>query len=391
MAVETGWLCVGGIELIHDARVMSYLYRGLAGANMAGSIAVDTHRVVEGYVETPYEDPYDDDYGELAVLVDCADGFEPVCLQCACPVLTLGETYLDPETDDAPWFQAASPQSAEFLGATATLLNLTTPVSRSQEPRTRHGGFPSPQRLLPRLLQVEARLYASSAAGMEWGRRWFTDVLSGDCGGGSDAMFLPYCPSDDQEEDSVYRFLGDTVLVDGPTFVDAGLFSGFRAQDARFQLGSSSPWLMGIPRAVEAGSVPYGTSRSALIETEDWGGGLALRFELSGRLNGLRIRAVPLASDQDCPLDGGAEGSACSEFVINGTQDGDTITIDAARRTATLFDITSKSEVSAIPYLEFDGPFPWIEAPPCSRMCVTIYNDDLGTAEVSIETVLREL
>jgi hypothetical protein len=38
VSVEVGWLCVDGIELINDARVLSYLHRGLAGTAIATTI-----------------------------------------------------------------------------------------------------------------------------------------------------------------------------------------------------------------------------------------------------------------------------------------------------------------------------------------------------------------
>lgn len=388
MAVEVGWLCVGGIELINDARVFSYLHNGLAGTNIAGSVAVASSGTHSTMVEAPYSDTYADAYG-VPLDIDCADGFAPVCLECACPALVVAETYVDPATDDAPWYQSVSPCSAEFLGATALSIELLEATDRSQQPRTRFGGTPSPQRLLPRVMQVTARLFAASPAGIEWGRRWFYDVLAGACDGTADAAFLPYCP-DDEFDDSVYRLLADTVLVDGPTMSDAGRFSGFRAVDVRFQLASSSPWLLGYPVECAAGRVPPGETLSCLVETNDWGGGQAIRVTLEdGDLNDLVVRAVPLAADQDC--DDAAGGMPCSEFSVRDTQEGDVIVVDSGRRSALLTDISSKLDVSAIGYFDFAGPFHWIEAPPCTRLCVQVRNDGTGAPMVTIETVLREL
>ncbi len=388
MAVEVGWLCLGGIELINDARVLSYLHRGLAGSNIAASIGVTTSGVYSAMVEAPYADEYSDAYGE-PLEVDCADGFFPVCLDCACPALVVTETYEDPATDDAPWYQASSPCSVEFLGATALSIEVLPATDRSQQPRTRFGGTPSPQRLLPRIMQVTARLFASSPAGIEWGKRWFYDVLAGACDGSADAVFLPFCP-DGQFDESAYRLLADTILVDGPTLSDPGRFSGFRAVDVRFQLGSSSPWLLGYPVECASGRLLPGETLSCLVETDNWGGGQAIRVTLEdGDLDGLTVRAVPLAADQDC--DDAAGGMPCSEFTVDGTQDGDVIVVDSARRSALLTDISSKLDVSAISYLDFAGPFHWIDAPPCTRLCVQVRNDGVGAPNVTIETVLREL
>lgn len=388
MAVEVGWLCLGGIELINDARVLSYLHNGLAGANIAASIGVDTSGVYTGMVEAPYADTYSDAYGEPSS-VNCGENFEPVCLECACPALVIGESYVDPATDDAPWWQASSPCSVEFLGATALSIEVLPATDRAQRPRTRFGGTPSPQRLLPRIMQVTARLFASSPAGLEWGKRWFYDVLAGACDGSADAVFLPFCPAD-QFDQTPYRMLADTVLVDGPTMSDPGRFSGFRAVDVRFQLGSSSPWLLGYPVECATGRVSPGATLSCLIETDAWGGGQALRVTLEdGDFNDVTVRAVPLAADQDC--EDAATGMPCSEFTVQGAQDGDVLVVDSARRAALLTDISSKLDVSAISYLVFDGPFHWIEAPPCTRLCVQVRNDGVGAPNVTIETVVREL
>ena len=388
MPLEVGYLCLAGVELIHDARVFAYLYRGLAGSAISASIGVQTTGSVTGIVESPYSDVYSPNYGE-ELTINCGDGFAPVCLQCACPTLTLEEDFTDPETDDAPWFQASSPTSAEFLGATALVMELPPATARSQQPRVRFGGTPSPQRMLPRIMQVTARLFASTAAGMEWGKRWFNDVLAGTCDGGADAVFLPYCPTSEQDPDTVYRVLAETILVDGPTWVEIGAFGEFRALEARFQLASSAPWLLGLPYQCEHANLAPGGSTSCLIETDDWGGGQAVSVQLEGDMNGVTVSAVPLAADQPCPVVG--TSMHCSEFTVQGTQNGDVLIVDSSRRSALLTDTTSKNDVSAVPYLDFVGSFPWIDAPPCTRLCVTVTNNGSGAAEVTIDTVLREL
>jgi len=82
---------------------------------------------------------------------------------------------------------------------------------------------------------------------------------------------------------------------------------------------------------------------------------------------------------------------ACSEFTVSGTQAGDTLLIDSSRRAALLTDVTSKRDVSAVPFLNFAGPFPWIDAPPCTRLCVTVSNAAGAPVNATIETVVTEL
>lgn len=388
MAPKVGWLCVGGIEVIHDARTLTYLHNGLAGGPLGASVAVFTSGEHTTTVELPYEDVYTDDYGE-PFTVDCADGFAPVCLECACESLTILDDFVDPATDDAPWYQATSPQSADFLGFVATAIDVPPQISRSQQPRERFGGTPTPTQLLPRIIQVTAQMYAATDAGMEWGQRWLTDVLVGACEGGADVTYLPYCPEDTLAMEEVYRVLADSILVDAPTFTDGPGFREFFTGQVRFQMESVAPWILGVPVECDSDNLFPGESLNCLIETPDWGGSQAIRLEATGQIDGLTLRAVPLAADQPCPVDG--TGMPCSEFTVDGTQEGDILIVDAGRRTALLTDITSKNDVSAIPYLDFDGPFPWVEAPPCTRLCVTVTNNGAGVAEVTLFTVLREL
>lgn len=387
MTVEVGWACLGGIEIINDARVLSYLRNGLAGAAMVPAVAVATSGTFSGMIEAPYSDIYSDAYG-LPFTIDCADGFAPVCLECACAALTVTETYDDPATDDAPWYTSANTRSADFLGVLSTMIEMPPPTVRSQQPRTRFGGTPSPQQLGPRIVQVTAQLFAANSGGLEWGKRWLFDVLAGACDAPSDLTLLPFCPADETDLDAAYRILADTVLVDGPTFSDAGTFHDFRTCTVAFQVASSAPWLLGVPAECSTSRLTAGNSLSCLIETDDWGGGQAIRLTATGDIDGLHVTAIPLAADQDCPLEG---GMPCSEFTVTGTQDGDTLIIDSARRSALLTDISSKNDVSAIAYLDFDGPFHWIDAPPCTRLCVTVSNEGGGAADVTLETVLREL
>ena len=368
----------------HTSQLVDVLAVERIGPSPVQSITTSTRT----YIGEGYAMHNSDPYGTL-LTIDCADVYAPVCLQCACPTLTLEEDFTDPETDDAPWFQASSPTSAEFLGATALVMELPPATARSQQPRVRFGGTPSPQRLLPRIMQVTARLFAATPAGMEWGKRWFNDVLAGTCDGGADAVFLPYCPTSEQDPDTVYRVLAETILVDGPTWVEIGAFGEFRALEARFQLASSAPWLLGLPYQCEHANLAPGGSTSCLIETDDWGGGQAVSVQLEGDMNGVTVSAVPLAADQPCPVVG--TSMHCSEFTVQGTQNGDVLIVDSSRRSALLTDTTSKNDVSAVPYLDFVGSFPWIDAPPCTRLCVTVTNNGSGAAEVTIDTVLREL
>lgn len=321
--------------------------------------------------------------------VDCADGFAPVCLECACPALTAGDAYVDPATDDAPWYQASVARSAEFLGVLSSTIDFPTPHVRLHVPRGRFGGTPAPEQLGPRIVQITAQLFAATSGGLEWGIRWLQDVVAGACGDPADMTILPFCPDDQFGLDAAYRVLPDCILVDGPHFTPAGLFHGFRVMNVAWQMSSASPWLTGLPQLCASRRLAPGATVSCLIETDDWGGGQAVLLQASGGIDGLNVRAVPLAADQDCT--DALTGMAAAEFTVTGTKPGDTLTVDASRRSALLTDVSSKLDVSAIAYLDFDGPFRWIDAPPCTRLCVTVTNNGAGIVDVSLSTVLREL
>ncbi|MEU1815128.1 hypothetical protein ABZ543_08015 [Streptomyces roseifaciens] len=187
---------------------------------------------------------------------------------CVCPTLTaemLGdEPYTDPETDQAPWFDADVPESAEFAGF--LLLSVEGlddyPVKRTVSNAITGGGSIGPARVLPRTMVFTGILLAATCCGVDYGLHWLTEVLQG-CAGAScdgDCMTLYNCcpPEEMTPEcfaDEHRRSVRRVVLVDGPNVVarsgtgcTAGECSiGADILTVEFTLVAATPWLWSDP------------------------------------------------------------------------------------------------------------------------------------------------
>lgn len=98
----------------------------------------------------------------------------------------LGETYVDPETDDAPWIDPRIPESREFYGVYPLGVSgiedstLGTTVIES----LRDGGTATGYRRATKTPVFNVVLVAASEAGAQHGLQWLKRVIgSGPCGG----------------------------------------------------------------------------------------------------------------------------------------------------------------------------------------------------------------
>lgn len=99
------------------------------------------------------------------------------------PSTNLPRTFIDPVSDPAPWYDEVFPESADFLGIWIEEITGTdSTMSRGIESRLSGsgGGVLGPLRAKERQLGFRAKAFALTQAGMEYGMRWFVNVLSGD-------------------------------------------------------------------------------------------------------------------------------------------------------------------------------------------------------------------
>lgn len=387
--LAAGWLCVDGVELVNHARTLTYLRNGLAGANW--EVAASNVGTVSGYVELPYDDEYVPEYFEL-VTHDCADGFIPLCLECVCAgMVAIDETFVDPASDEAPWYVAAKPASADFLGVLLDDIDDRPPTTRSMVKWASGGAGVSAWSPSERTAGFTATLVAATPAGMEWGRRWVSDVLIGGlCGQeASEVTFLPGCPDDGDDPALAYRRYARVVLIDPPRFTAVEDVPECEVMEARWQIAAGVPWLLSVPDLDDTTTVHPASSESFTIESDDWNGDVAglVRIEAGATAATVAVEAYPVPDGETCPIPG--TPNPCHAVTMTVAPYG-VVEIDSATEDAVYYNPTTKQPEPAWSLFDFDGPWSWLTVPPCSTVCVVVTNDGPGAVEVNAVGVVRE-
>ncbi|GGZ23212.1 hypothetical protein GCM10010387_15400 [Streptomyces inusitatus] len=199
-------------------------------------------------------------YAESESVGTSLDSFFP----CVCPTLTaemLGDLpYVDPATDEAPWYDSAVPASEDFAGLLVLSMDGLDdhPVRRAVTNSIAGGGVLGPARAGPLTIVVTAVLLGRTCCGVEYGRHWLSEALQG-CAGNAcegDCMTVFTCCPDeelDQEcfNDGHRRTLRRVALVDGPRVIGragSGCSAGECSAGAdvitvEFTLVAGVPWL----------------------------------------------------------------------------------------------------------------------------------------------------
>ncbi len=175
MTMINSYLEVNGTEISNGARTNEYIRRGLAGA---------------------YWQPVDGGG------CDCSVFWRE--LECESPEAC----FFSPAVDPAPWYDAAIPASAKFLGILIPDLHAWFDglAQRAVTPRASGLGGASigPMWDLPRPLVTEGWLVGEDAAGIEYGRRWLQYVMGQACDPCNLAVarIRSHCPPDDASDDT---------------------------------------------------------------------------------------------------------------------------------------------------------------------------------------------
>jgi len=110
--------------------------------------------------------------------------------------------YVSPALDDAPWYDPAVPESAEFAGLfVEDIVGFDSTVRRTISEGAINGGSLGPLKVGARSITVTGWLRAKTCCAAEYGLRWLTEALIGnaaceDCKLG-DLYMLKCCPGDD--------------------------------------------------------------------------------------------------------------------------------------------------------------------------------------------------
>jgi len=177
------------------------------------------------------------------------------------------DTFADPATDPAPWYDEVIPESADFAGFLVTSVTGgdDSPWQRNVYNNVSGGGVLGRLRAKPRSLVYSGVLLGRTCCAVAYGLSWLTSVLrgSGRCDPcvGSELGVSVCCPPTDTEgclgtslatPESVYRTLKGVGLVEGPTVVNrAGGSCGHcgctETLEVQFTVVASVPWLWASP------------------------------------------------------------------------------------------------------------------------------------------------
>lgn len=312
---------------------------------------------------------------------------------CVCPALE-EEVYVSPELDPAPWYDAATPESAEFQGFLPESITLSPPGSASSIALVGQGSSVSPYKLPGRVIDVTGWMVATTQAGMYWGERWLTEALRGnlcsDCRG-DELKVLPFCREDDglsPDYSGDFRTLVGTSLVDGPRWTEVSDDPSSFVVSTQFQLISRMPYLFGVPETVLDVSSFDSADPSVCgnVEAGEWSESTSIiTIEAETAAVDIVIEGTR-SSDGTCP----GLGEPCFRAVVPALPEGGIITIDGRRREVRYYDPSSKVETSGLAYLDLDVPFTFPDVPACGNLCLCVEMGS-GLVHVTVDKVERHL
>ncbi len=161
IAGAAAWL--GGTEIVNDSRTSAYMRNGIKP-------------------------------GTLTVTGDCGCGNILELAGC-------DDQYTTPANDNAPWYDPAIPESAEFAGFLSTEFEgLNSTYTRNITESITDGATLGRSRFGSRTLTWKGFLFGSSCCGVAYGLRWLGKTLQGSksCGNncfGEDLELLVCCPT----------------------------------------------------------------------------------------------------------------------------------------------------------------------------------------------------
>lgn len=390
MPVE--YLCYAGVEVANNLRTLSYLRAGLAGC---WEIALCDNPFPDGHFVTGdfYVDTYVDVYGEDTVFIP-SNPTQDLC--CYCEAIDEGP-YVDPMTDDAPWYDPLQARSADFLGLLISELSFgEAPISRTITSLSGGGSLLGGEYLSHRIVTVQGTLFAASHSGMAYGKAWLAEVLRGGiCGqlcSADEAIVLPACPEDWEDADRAFRKLVDVGLISfPPPRRFATNTSEAEMLEVEFQFAAGRPYLYAPAEAcITELSISGRQSRSCVASTSEWMGDatFVLTVESLGPhpIRNMQITLTPTFSGI-CPQD---DRQPCFDVLVDILYPGAILVIDGLRNQVRQYDPTRKVWLGGMSNLIFPGVFVWPEMGACSEMCIKFLGG-AGNAKVSADKYDREL
>lgn len=221
-------------------------------------------------------------------ICDEGDIRSSIDFKCDCPPLywvfddndlPVPGSYTTPAADQAPWYDASIPESAQFFGFIIEEVTMNVVSSRSVRTRTSAsgGGVIGPARNKERKLDFTVLMFACNELAMEYGFRYLNDALnSPGCDDGCtlcDAEFRDSCPDVDGTVPSLNKgrwILKNCGAVDGPTLQDPPLKgSACNMRRVTFSIASEFPWKFKCP-VTECDAVPLAGYPDPGVNCDNW-------------------------------------------------------------------------------------------------------------------------
>lgn len=358
-------------------------------------------------------------YMRSAAAGDCQPKFE-VGAGCVCWIQTAetqgpGGSFISPADDLAPWWDSAHPESAEFLGV---FIDWDSERSffdglASRTVTARLGGLTGaqigPARLDPRIWKIKGTMIAASCAGMEWGRRWLANTMSGT---GCDPCVLgelrvrsscPPCDGSDNDQGLWYAY--EAALTDGPKYAGAVDPDCCCAADFTMEVTCGNPYLYKPPVLCAEATALVPADPGGCVDWATWFceqpdqaccqvdppliGTLATVVTVTV---GTGVSNLLVSTYPECPPVGDATGM----MTITSLPAGSILVVDSARREIRYTDpdgiVMDGTMFVQVP----DGlGIPWVEINACNPaqcLCVGVgaYCGADNTTTVLVETRERE-
>lgn len=243
-------------------------------------------------------------------------------IDCECDAIDEGP-YVDPATDDAPWYTASRPESADFLGVFLSEIQLNAPWGRSTQEAGKDGSILGRQRLRGRTMGFSAWLIANTPPGLEYGKRWLAEALAS-CDLG-EMCLLPSCPGEGigPDDTDAFRTFKKVGLLNGPTEVQIGDRRDLITQ-MDWQMSSEIGYMYADAIAcLEDSALGDDGSICCGLSTEDWLGNATAKITLKSGgpdyVDEVRITATPTKDGACGPTSGGVLGDAQASWKVSGS------------------------------------------------------------------------
>ncbi len=360
--LRDGFACYGGVEIWNVCRTLKYIDTGLPR---------------NGF--------------NLNVNRDSSGDF---CCGCC------DEAYVDPVTDEPPWYDALVPESAEFLGVFPTMIDgLTNSFTSRPSIDTLSGSAIGRRYEQGREIEVEALVFGASCEGAEYGLAWLQATLERDCGGAG-FVWQACCPAEGTSPGDFsaqnYRTIPCVALTEG---IEAELYQpeilqGYVYQ-VSFTLTAERNWIYDQPELLFEGLIIPGALKACAEYTPKCVDGAVFEVYVDRSLNtgttsNLRIYSHPSKHQPPGASSLNAHNADWGARIIAGP--GESIVYDPRCLGISTASITGKAvrparNVALIPRAK--GLFGVAQYGETWRVCVQSNDNGLGQIGVRIQAYPR--